>query len=329
MGRGSVLQANGRRSEEDGKRRFHRRSSSSKAWAPRTARQAVIVSDTLGEVSDDLPPEPELDILYVAPERFRERPQRGLSCRMTFSALARYLSHPTLAERKDAAGAWSPALYRGDIRRKDAIIHVSALVVDIDEGGEMGAVAEALARHRAIVHSTFSSTRAAPRCRAVLALANPIDAAMYGRVHAIVRAHLGGRGFVADENAKDASRLSYAPCVRPGSFFELRETDGAPIDAAAVLACHAHEPERVARAKPINDRYSRAAVARAVAIVASMSEGARHATLYREAFSLSRLPVDGMAIACALLPAAIHAGLPKREAVRTISDAVAKRRGST
>jgi hypothetical protein len=289
----------------------------------------MMASDTLGEVSDEPPPEPELDVLYVAPERFRERPQRGLPCRMTFSAVARYLSHPALAERKDAAGAWSPALYRDNVRRKDAIIRVSALVVDIDERGEVGAVADALARHRAIVHSTFSSTRAAPRCRAILALASPIDAATCERVHAIVRAHLGGRGFIADEHAKDASRLSYAPCVRPGSFFELRETHGAPVDGAAVLACYAHEPAHVAQAKPINDRYSRAAVARAAAVVASMPEGARHATLYREAFSLSRLPVDGMAIACALLPAAIHAGLPKREAVRTISDAVTKRRGST
>jgi hypothetical protein len=289
----------------------------------------VIVSDTLGEVSDEASFEPEFDILYVAPERFRERPQRGLPCRMTFSELARYLSQPVLAERKDAAGAWSPALYRADIRRKDAIIQISALVVDIDEGGEAGAVAEALARHRAIVHSTFSSTPEAPRCRAVMALASAIDAVTYERVHAIVRAHLRGRGFFADENAKDASRLSYAPCVRRGSLFELRETAGAAVDAAAILAGHAHEPARAARAKPIADRYSRAAVERAAANVASVSEGARHATLYREAFSLARLPVDPIAIACALLPAAIHAGLPKREAVRTISDAVAKRRGSS
>ena len=49
--------------------------------------------------------------------------------------------------------------------------------------------------------------------------------------------------------------------------------------------------------------------------------------LNREAFAVARLTVDENIIAAALLPAAVCAGLPKSEAVRTIRDAVQSRRG--
>jgi hypothetical protein len=285
-------------------------------------------SDTLGEVSHAAPSERELDVLYIAPERFRSTPQRGLACHMTFAELARYLSRPVVAEAKDSHGAWTPALYRDGVRRKLALVHVEALVVDVDEGGDVSAVAAALARYRAIVHSTFSSTHKAPRCRIVLALATPVDARTCERAHAIVRAHLAARGFVADEAAKDASRVSFSPCIRPGASFDFAEVHGEPIDAAA-LAAVAASPLPTPPARPVgtHDRYSKGAIKRAARAVRSAREGSRHATLYREAFSLARLQLDETAIAGALLPAATRAGLPKTEAARAICDAVRARRG--
>jgi hypothetical protein len=208
------------------------------------------VSDTLGEVSNDPPPEREIDVLYVSPDRFHASPQRGLPCRMTFSQLAGYLSRPSVTESKGAAGAWSPALYRDAIRRKAGLIHVEAVVVDVDKGGDVDAAANALSTYRTVVHSTFSSTPDDPRCRIVLALAGAVDIATYNQTHAIVRAHLRARGFLADEAAKDASRVSYSPCVRAGAGFAFRETKGKPIDAAALVAARESDEPRTQQGTP-------------------------------------------------------------------------------
>lgn len=284
-------------------------------------------SDTLGEVSDAASEEAELDVLCVSPEGFRQSPQRGLCCRMTFPELAMYLSRPTLANSKDAAGAWSAARYRDGIRRKSALVHSCALVVDVDQGGDARAVAAALRQYRAVVHSTFSSSPEVPRCRIVLALSQVVDAATYERLHSIVRSHLRERGFLADEAAKDASRLSFAPCIRVGSPFEFLLNAGTPLDAKSVLAAHAAPGRRGARACPGGSvTYARAALANAAQVVARSGEGMRHATLNREAFAVARL-ADDVSIMRALLPAALHAGLSRAEAERTIRDAARARRG--
>ena len=57
---------------------------------------------------------------------------------MTWSELARYLSRPTVGEAKDEAGAWSPALYRANVRRKAALVRAHAIVVDVDDAGDVG-----------------------------------------------------------------------------------------------------------------------------------------------------------------------------------------------
>jgi hypothetical protein len=271
-----------------------------------------------------------LDVLFVPPERFRRRPQTGVACRMSWAQLAQYLATPTLGAAKDAAGAWSPARYRDDKRRKANLVHACALVVDVDEGGDVGNVADALRRYRSIVHSTFSSTRDAPRCRIVLALAAPIDADTYARVHSVVRAHLLAAGIVADDGAKDASRLSYSPVGRHGGAFDCRTTAGEPLDACAVLALAAAPPSRPLP-PPLSvsaDRYARAALEHAAVTIASANPGARHAALSREAFKLARLDLSALDIERALLPAFVASAGDARatEGARTIRDAIRARR---
>jgi hypothetical protein len=246
-----------------------------------------------------------------------------------------YLSRPSIGEAKDIAGAWSPALYVDDVRRKANLVRIWALVVDVDENGDVDAVADAVRSYAAVVLETFRSTDDAPRCRIVLLLVEPIDPSTYEELHRVVRAHLGARGIVADEGAKDASRLSYAPVRRQGARYRFRVTDGAPLDAARVLAAQPTPPPRVVT-RPLApehpDSYARGALRGGANDVATASDGVRHYTLSREAYKLAReelrLPADD--IESALLPSfvAVAGAAREPEGRRTIRDAIRARRGA-
>jgi hypothetical protein len=276
---------------------------------------------------------PSLDVLFVPPWRWHSCPQVGLGLSLTWDELARWLSRPTIGVAKEQAGAWSPALYEGNVRRKSALVHAAALVLDVDDRGDVDAVAEVVARYRATVHETFSSTPKAPRCRIVLELMQAVDAATYERVHKIVRAHLADAGVLADEGAKDASRLSFAPVRRAGDGYRFRTLDGRPLDAQACISAQPPEPPRSAPQLPSaenRDSYIRGALRRAADAVSSASEGVRHYTLSREAFALARFGLSDTEIAATLLPAFVTAAGERRqwEGARTIRDAIRARRGS-
>jgi hypothetical protein len=206
---------------------------------------------------------------------------------------------------------------------------VSALVVDVDGGGDVERAAMAVARYRGLVHETFSSTPTDQRCRIVLLLAEPVDVATYERLHTVVRAHLHAHSFDVDESAKDACRLSFLPVRPPGAPYAFQSVNGAPLSAASVLS--AQRPTRSTwRPARIDhdDAYARGALRGAARAVAGAQEGARNATLNREAFSVARLEaLDEVTIEGALLPAALAAGLPEEEARRVIARAFRARRG--
>jgi hypothetical protein len=274
-----------------------------------------------------------LDVLYLSPQRFRASPQIGTACRMAWEELGRWLARPSVGDAKDEAGAWSPALYRENVRRKANLVAIGALVVDIDEAGDVDAAADLVARYRAIVHETFSSNNDAPRCRIVLDLVEPVDATTYEATHKIVRAHLGAAGLPADEGAKDASRVSYAPVRRPGAGYRFRMVAGAALDARAVLAAQPPSPPR-SSPRPVapdhRDAYIRGALRRAADAVGAASEGIRHYTLSKEAFALARLGLPQSEVERALLPAFVAAAGERRadEGARTIRDAVRARQGA-
>jgi hypothetical protein len=277
--------------------------------------------------------ESELDVLYISPTRFRASPQVGVACRMTWAQLALYLSRPSTGDAKDEAGGYSPALYCENVRRKRALVSIGALVLDVDEGGDVDSVAEALGKYDAIVHETFSSTNDAPRCRALVRLVEAVDASTYESLHAIARAHLGAAGVVVDEGAKDASRLSYSPVRRDGAGYRFRIVHGAALDARKVLDAQPKPEPRAPPALPKpehRDAYIRGALERAGGEVAAASNGVRHYTLSKEAFGLARLGLSDDEIERALLPAFVAAAGEARqhEGVRTIRDAVRARRGA-
>lgn len=284
-------------------------------------------------------PDADLDVLHVSPEAFARVPQVGAPLRMTWEALAVRLMRPETGARKDCAGAWSPARYRGNVRRKAAIEAVHALVLDIDEAGDVDRVAGLLGGWRAVVHETFTSTAAAPRCRAVLFFAAPVSAADCEAVGAVVRAHLERHGLTFDPSAKDASRLCYWPVRRSGDGYRVRVLDGAPLDVAAVLAAQPPPRHRVV-APPVvsvvssagtathSGAYVTAALRRAADAVGRAPAGDRHGELCRQAYSLARLDLPEHEIESALLPAFVAAAGPTRETEgrRTIRDALQARR---
>jgi hypothetical protein len=253
---------------------------------------------------------------------------------MTWHELAGYLSRPIIGDAKNAAGAWSPARYTDNVRRKSSLESIGALVVDVDENGDVDRLADLFDRYDAVVHETFSSTPDAPRCRVVLRLASAIDAPTYEKLHALARAHLAACGVTADDGAKDASRLSYAPVRRPGTGYRFRQINGGPLDALAVIAAQPlPTPKQKARppSPTTRDAYARGALRRAAIAVSSATPGMRHLTLCREAYSLARLGLDEPVIEGALLHVFVGAAGEgrRREGTRTICDAVRARREVT
>jgi hypothetical protein len=276
----------------------------------------------------------DLDVLLVRPETFHRTPQIGTPCTMQWRELASYLSRPSYGETKECEGALSPAKYADNIRRKSNLVHVCAIVLDVDEGGDVDTVASVLERYACIVHETFSSTPQGPRCRAWLLLKDWADAATYETTHAILRAHMLGARIVVDAGAKDASRLSYAPVRRLGSGYRVRVVDGRPIDARAIIATQPPPPPRPPPRPPRpehRDAYIRGALAKAANAVAGAVASTRHYMLGKEAFRLSRpeLGLDDAAIERALLPAFLAAtgGIREHEGARRIRDAIRARRG--
>jgi hypothetical protein len=235
-----------------------------------------------------------------------------------------------VSKSKAAEGAWTPALFRDNRKKKENLVHAGALLIDVDEAGDVARVASVIAGHLACVHSTFSSTPEAPRCRIVMPLVEPVDAATYERTWKIVAAHLACAGVAVDEGTKDAGRLGYLPCVKRDTEFRFAAVQGDPLDAKAIVAAQPPEPPRSATTLPKpehRDRYVAAALYSAAAAVSAASDGARHYTLLREAFSLARLELSEDEIAAALLPAFVAAAGERRahEGERAIRDAIRAR----
>jgi hypothetical protein len=166
---------------------------------------------------------------------------------MTFRELADLYAAPPRVGAKD--GPWiSPALFAGATRNLASVVHVSAVVLDLDKGNHtLDAMGELLAGIAYIVHTTHSHTAEHPRFRVVIPCAKALTVAEYELVWEALNARFGG---FADTGAKDACRLSYLPAIATESApHECRVQFGALFDAHALLAslpppaARAHTPE--------------------------------------------------------------------------------------
>lgn len=271
-----------------------------------------------------------LDVLLVDDPDVYEREHRcmiGRALELPWWNVVTWLSRPSLVERKQELGAWTAAKFRDNRKKKDHLEHASALLVDVDEGGDVQRVAEILTGYLAAVHSTFSSTSDNPRCRVVLPFAEPVDAKTYETTFRVVAKHLKVASVIVDEGTKDAGRLGFLPCVKAGAVYLFRAVEGDALDAHAIVAAQPPEPPRplVTLPKPEHrDAYVNAALSDAASAVMCAPVNSRHDTLNRQAYSLARLELSEAEIAAALLPAFVAAAGEGRrhEGARTIRDAV-------
>lgn len=155
------------------------------------------------------------------------------------------LAWPALVERltswryppeKAQARSWSPVILGQPHRKCDNVAAVTCLVLDLDSGADLHEAAEPWARWTYLVHTSWSHTPAHPKGRIVLPLAEPVPAEYWARAWRWAQGMVGG---LADEQAKDLSRVYYLPSVsgpaapreawtHEGELLDLRPWDELP-----------------------------------------------------------------------------------------------------
>lgn len=153
----------------------------------------------------------------------------------TLTALVRALltvpERPDVRDKRQLA-AWSPARFAGKVRRADAVVELSCIVLDLD-GGSPKAVTDTWSDVSNVLHSTWSHTSANPRFRLVVPLARPVPAELWPSVWAWATA----RTPEADPACKDPSRLYFRPACRSRSEpFLARYSEGALLDVLPFAA---------------------------------------------------------------------------------------------
>lgn len=121
----------------------------------------------------------------------------GTSGRVSWTGLVRMLNrapvgdpkrHPNPNIAKAARGGWSACRLIGGRRLASAFVETRLLGLDIDRHGDIDEALRAFGPFKKIVHSTYKSTAANPRCRVILALKEPcFSTETYKRGHLAVR----------------------------------------------------------------------------------------------------------------------------------------------
>lgn len=160
---------------------------------------------------------------------------------VTWEQLRQSLATPEVRLKKDGQ-LFSPASFSPPRRSNENVIEISMLVLDCDHSATLDGTVESLRKLRcaSAVYSTHSHSRVTdsnprgePRFRVVVPLAAPIPA---GSFPALWRSACLMTGLLADEQAKDLSRMFYLPAratveapydyhVEEGDFFDWRGLD--------------------------------------------------------------------------------------------------------
>lgn len=157
--------------------------------------------------------------------------------------------------------AWAPVTFEGDRRAAANVERVFAVGMDVDVDGQPERVADALRGLAAFVHTTRSHSASSPRCRAIVPLASPTDAAGHGRAWRALAARLARAGVEVDQATKDASRLWFLPSRPVSGEPTLLVLEGAPLpvpvpelDVAPAVAPMAPAMARVFRSYAEGER---------------------------------------------------------------------------
>lgn len=157
----------------------------------------------------------------------------GTRVELTWQELAERLAdpepRPANAEHPQLGG-WSPATFASDYRKKENVEQVTALGLDLDEGGvSLEQVRAAFAGRSAIVHSTRRYTPETPRWRVVVQLTRPVTADEHAAIWTRERDRLAALGIALDEQTKDPSRFWFLPCVSVSIDYVIEVLEGDPL----------------------------------------------------------------------------------------------------
>lgn len=256
----------------------------------------------------------------------------------------RFVSPAICAEKLNLPG-YSLATFANDHRAKANVATVTALALDYDAGTTSIDAALALwARYEGFLHTTWSHSIERPRFRVLLRISRRITAEEHELILPWVFAQARKAGHAIDAKAKDPSRFWFAAGVaHTDAPYSFRALTGTTLEVEVVLAAvRAEQNEQKKRRQPKpspaprttpagrKDKYTEAALRKAIDAIAGAPEGARNNVLNKEAFSLAGLVASGELdegrVREALLDAADVAGLKPAEARKTIESGL--RQGS-
>lgn len=256
----------------------------------------------------------------------------------------RFASPAICAEKLNLPG-YSLATFANDHRAKANVATVTALALDYDAGTTSIDDAITLwSRYAGFLHTTWSHSVDRPRFRVLLRISRRITAEEHELILPWVFAQATKAGHAIDAKAKDPSRFWFAAGVAhadaPYSFRALAGTTLEVDIALAAVRAEQNEQKKRRQPKPSpaprttpaerKDKYTEAALRKAIDAIAGAPEGARNNVLNKEAFSLAGLVASGELdegrVREALLDAADVAGLKAAEAHKTIESGL--RQGS-
>ena len=322
-----------------------------RGWYPVAPKQdCAPCLDEASPAAHSCPPHLARPMLALPPGAEYRSPHQGKQLHQSFAELVTYAERPLVAIDKGAHGGIVLGRFRDGVRRLTHFEGTSMIGLDYDDG-KMTALElhNKLGARLHLTYTTFSSTSAKPKSRAIFFLDREIDGPTHKRVMRAVFAKLRVIGIELDAAAKDATRWWFVPMVHPDrtGHHEVHATPytAAPssvdtwlrhadeLDAAyeTELAEKRRQHPRDIPASPERvHALARGALASARERVLGASTGARHDVLNREAHSIARdeLGLYEDDVVNVLVPAFVSVAGPEREreAIRTVRDAFSARR---
>lgn len=166
--------------------------------------------------------------MAIATWAYIRAPDERRDARVTWEALAaRLVAWRERPAEKQRLPVWSPTEYRDGYRGRGnaGVVSLSALVLDFDAGDVDAALARWV-RYRMAWHTTWSSTAATLRARAIVPLAEPHPAEHWPAVWAWLRS----LGVTADRACSDPARAYYVGCPGADGDWLAEVRDGPLLD---------------------------------------------------------------------------------------------------
>jgi len=134
---------------------------------------------------------------------------------------------------KDAGGYFGGYLNNGR-RNKKAVLSRQLIALDMDFAKDTAFdIYTLFFKNAALLHSTFSSTKAEPRYRLVIPLSHEVSPEEYEAVARYIAGRLNIEMF--DDTTFEINRFMFRPCIARGAEYEFHFQDGPITDPKAIL----------------------------------------------------------------------------------------------